>query len=1327
MGASQAAVMIILKARDDATKTLKSLGKSATALGKTLTAGLTLPLVGIGIAAVKMASDMDREMKNIQSISKATDAEIAALSQTFVDMSTDLTVTTDSAVKLAEGFYTIQGSGFAGADAMAVLEAATRAASAGLTDTEVAAKAITAGLNAYGESADQAASFSDLMFRTVDIGVGTFEELSSSLGYVVGTASQAGVGFDEVSAALSTMSKQGIEFHKGGRALNMLLLQLIQGTDGLIGPLMELGFTSGQAALDALGLAGTLQALEEAGYGGTEGFASLGLSSMSLRAALALTGTGAEMFTGDLEAMQTASEGVGAAQEAFAIQTESFSAQMANFKNIVWEAGIMLGNTLLPALTDLLKRVKPLIQRFSEMDENTRKWVLVIAGVTAAVGPALIILGKIATVIGVLAPAFSAMAGGVSLAVTAVGVLTGASTMLGAALLTIAPLAVIAGLALLAKKVYDNIQAHKDLAAEAIHTSSTYTEYRKAVEDSDRWTTTLSEDVWKLVDAKIELQDVTGEAAAALAAEGIEQQKLLDTLKQYQQGSQEVVGVLSEFALNTSGVSAAEAERTRGLILQDAALRDVAVAQGILTQAQVDAVEALESSDRAMLTSIAGHQARAQAIEEAEQRVEDAIIQTELAARQTAQSMDIAMQDSAEAIRSVEPPIEDMMTAMKKLARDESAREHADAIRAMADAVNEALQDATISYAAFFGDISEGIEEHKAKLIEIEETSAADIDAARTKHLDNLFEMQRTHDHNLAEVLETHAGKLQTLQTQHDQAETDAQREQIDARIEAEQASWTERQSDLDYALSEKQRKENEAYAEGETKHEEHLAAKLAKEEEAYAELQKTQRKQLGEMLMQQVDTWARVDDTVAEHALSMKLVIAEEFGIITETGRQQGEDMLGFMEEWVAGGVEMTDEMIIKFQEYMDKAQDGVTATEDFGAAVDSVPEIDIRHNLEEVEDRANRATSAVNSIPSHKNVKVNFERTGWSGVQEMSPKTRIQHMLEDLDTFLQRTDFAVRFGAEGLADIGGAQEVGEQISTDLVDGMTKMERLNELTDAGSLLAAMALDSTQKTLGPGMDSVGETLTQDMASVMVSVGKIIEDTCPDNTRIIEQCMISADEAVSRGMVSISETLKQDTDDLHRQLSRAWDNYPKLIQQDVVLADEIVRTGMVSISETLKQDTDDLHRQLSRAWDNYPKLIQQDMVLADEVVRVGMFSMSETLRQDTDDLHHQLNRAWASLASSVADSIASINATVARGTVSVGASVSGYQFGGVVPGPIGRPQLAVVHGGERITPTGRGGARGGIHIEIHNLYGTSREVAEETARYLAAQLRREGIA
>ncbi len=243
--------------------TMQSAGAQITGVGTRLTMGVTVPIIGMGVASVRAAGDMDAAMRSIQSISKQTDDQIAALSQTFVDMSSNASVTRDSAVALAEAYYSIQGSGFAGANAMTILEVATKAASAGLTTTDSAARAITATLNAYGMDASEAARVSDVLFRTMDIGVVTFEELAANLGDVVGTAAIAGVSIEEVGAAYATMTKGGISAAEATTALNQLMLTYIRPSKDALELASKLGIEFSAQALSSKGLSGAIGELVE--------------------------------------------------------------------------------------------------------------------------------------------------------------------------------------------------------------------------------------------------------------------------------------------------------------------------------------------------------------------------------------------------------------------------------------------------------------------------------------------------------------------------------------------------------------------------------------------------------------------------------------------------------------------------------------------------------------------------------------------------------------------------------------------------------------------------------------------------------------------------------------------------------------------------------------------------------------------------------------------------------------------------------------------------------------------------------------------------------
>jgi SLT domain-containing protein len=92
------------------------------------------------------------------------------------------------------------------------------------------------------------------------------------------------------------------------------------------------------------------------------------------------------------------------------LRTQSGAAnQMRMFKEGIKETAASFGNVLLPILTPIIQRLNDFVKRLNEMSAGGKKTVLVVAGLAAAAGPLLVVLGKIAVGIGVVRKAMVAL------------------------------------------------------------------------------------------------------------------------------------------------------------------------------------------------------------------------------------------------------------------------------------------------------------------------------------------------------------------------------------------------------------------------------------------------------------------------------------------------------------------------------------------------------------------------------------------------------------------------------------------------------------------------------------------------------------------------------------------------------------------------------------------------------------------------------------------------------------------------------------------------------------------------------------------------------
>jgi phage-related minor tail protein len=83
-------------------------------------------------------------------------------------------------------------------------------------------------------------------------------------------------------------------------------------------------------------------------------------------------------------------------------ESDGFENVMGNMKESVKQAGAELGEVLLPTVIKLIQGVTGLIQKFSQMDDGTKKLIVTIAGIVAGLGPVLIVVGKVISSVGTI-------------------------------------------------------------------------------------------------------------------------------------------------------------------------------------------------------------------------------------------------------------------------------------------------------------------------------------------------------------------------------------------------------------------------------------------------------------------------------------------------------------------------------------------------------------------------------------------------------------------------------------------------------------------------------------------------------------------------------------------------------------------------------------------------------------------------------------------------------------------------------------------------------------------------------------------------------------
>lgn len=317
-----------------------------------LDAVLATAAAGLTAYAIKVSNDFGTSFAEIATLIDAPAENLGSFKdsiQNYAESSTksfeDITAATYSAISAGVDYK----------DSLEILAAAETLSIAGRADLGSTTNALVSVMNAFGAEMSEAGSYTDIFFTTVKKGQTTIPELASSISAVAPLAAAAGVSFEELSAAIATITAEtGTGTAETMTALKAAISNIIKPSSQAAETASALGIQFDAAALKSKGFAGILDDVARATGGDTEVMAKLFGSVEALNAVLPLTGKAAGAFALNLEAINASS---GSAAKAAAILRDDLSLLTKTLENAVTSAFISFGDNLTDETIGIVKSV----------------------------------------------------------------------------------------------------------------------------------------------------------------------------------------------------------------------------------------------------------------------------------------------------------------------------------------------------------------------------------------------------------------------------------------------------------------------------------------------------------------------------------------------------------------------------------------------------------------------------------------------------------------------------------------------------------------------------------------------------------------------------------------------------------------------------------------------------------------------------------------------------------------------------------------------------------------------------------------------------------
>jgi TP901 family phage tail tape measure protein len=282
-----------------------------------------------------------------------------------------------TAKDIAEGVYqTLSNQVVEAGEALNFTAQAAKLATVTVSKTGDAVNALSSVMNAYELNASQAEHVSGVLFKTVELGRIRLSELANTIGRVTPLASQLGITYEELLAALTTMTRQGVKTDTAITQTRAVLNKLIAPSQDLLDLYEKWNVETGEQAIETFGgLTGLLQEITKETRGSSTELSKYFRRVRATSGVMSLMNDEGQLAAENLKEIQEGTTAAANAWEEFAkTDAQRLTQASQELENIMTRIGLKL----LPALATSMSAFNDMLEMQYDF------WFRIVGGINVA-------------------------------------------------------------------------------------------------------------------------------------------------------------------------------------------------------------------------------------------------------------------------------------------------------------------------------------------------------------------------------------------------------------------------------------------------------------------------------------------------------------------------------------------------------------------------------------------------------------------------------------------------------------------------------------------------------------------------------------------------------------------------------------------------------------------------------------------------------------------------------------------------------------------------------------------------------------------------------